>query len=338
MVLEEDINRVISDDNIQWNKLRDNTVIVTGATGLIGSLCIKSMLALGFPVKIYAFVRDIEKAKKQFGEQIDYIVGDIRKPIISSAAPDYIIHCASNTQSKLMVDEPVDTLDISITGTMNVLRFAVEKKVKSIVYLSSMEAYGVTQESQNPITEEKLGYIDLKSARSSYSEGKRASECLCSAFFHQYNLPVKIARLALTMGPGVSLTDNRVSMQFAKSAAYGKDIVLHTEGKSISNFCYTSDCIRGIFTVLLNGKNGEIYNICNDKETRSIREIADLVANNIAHGSIKVVCDIPCENQYGYAPDAVLRLSSEKLMRIGWIPQINMINAYNRLVDYITEE
>ena len=77
MVLEEDINRVISDDNIQWNKLRDNTVIVTGATGLIGSLCIKSMLALGFPVKIYAFVRDIEKAKKQFGEQIDYIVGDI---------------------------------------------------------------------------------------------------------------------------------------------------------------------------------------------------------------------------------------------------------------------
>ena len=335
MVLDDDIKRIIEDPNIDWEQFENAKILVTGATGLIGSLCIKALRALDFPVNIYALVRDRSKAETIFGDSINYIVGDVKEPIECDEEMDYVIHCAAITKSKMMIEAPVDTLEISIAGTMNVLRYAVVSKAKAMVYVSSMEAYGVTDEALNPYTEDKLGFVDLTSARSSYPEGKRASECFCSAFFHQYGLPVRTARLALTMGPGIPVSDNRVSMQFAKSALNGTDIVLHTEGRSVSNFCYTSDCIRGIFTILLRGKNGEIYNVCNDSETRMIRDIAQLVADKIAGGDIRVLYDIPERNTFGYAPDVTLRLSSEKLKGLGWNPEIGMEEAYRRLIMYI---
>ena len=338
MVLSEDIKRITEDSNIDWNRLKGTKILVTGATGLIGSLCIRTLLALDIPVEVYALVRSREKAESIFGTRVNYVIGDVRQPIETDIRPDFVIHCASVTKSKVMVEDPVGTLDITIKGTMNMLDLAMASSVKSMVYASSMEAYGVTEESQNPVTEEKLGYVDLTSARSSYSEGKRAAEILCSAYYHQHGLPVKVARLALTMGAGIPVEDNRVSMQFAKSAIRGEDIVLHTMGRSLSNFVYTSDCIRGLFTVLLNGKDGEIYNICNDQETRSIGEIAELVAEKHAGGRIRVVRDIPEGNTFGYAPDTCLRLSSEKLKGLGWEPEISLENAYGRLIRYIKGE
>lgn len=337
MVLQEDIQTVIADRNIPWQTLENARVLVTGATGLIGSLCIRALRALPFPVQIFAQVRDRERAERFLGSGINYIIGDIRTPLETGAAMEYVIHCASVTKSKMMVDTPADTMDIAVGGTMNILRMAQEAGVKGLVYVSSMEVYGITEESQNPVTEEKLGFVDLTAARSSYSEGKRAAECLCNAYYHQYGLPVRIARLALTMGAGIPLTDTRVAMQFAKSAVRGEDIVLHTAGRSRSNFVYTSDCIRGIFTILLNGEAGQTYNVCNDKETRSIAEIAALVADRIAGGKIKVVYDIPTENSFGYAPDAVAQLSSEKLQALGWTPQISLEDAYRRLIRYIQD-
>lgn len=337
MILYEDIREIISDKNIQWEKLKNSNIFVTGATGLIGSLCIRCLLELNFPLHVSALVRDSKEAKKIFGERISYIESDVRDVIPGIVSPDYIIHCASNTKSKMMIESPVETIDVSVTGTMKILQLAISSHVKSIIYISSMEAYGIIDKSQNPVTEEKLGYIDLTTARASYSEGKRMSECICSAYFHQYCLPVKIVRLALTFGAGMPLADNRVSMQFANSVVNGKNIILHTTGNSLSNFCYTSDCIRGIFTVLLNGQNGQIYNICNDKETRSIREIAEIIVEKIARNSIKIIFDIPKDNRFGYAPDTSLWLSSEKLMNIGWHPQISLEDAYKRLIQYIQE-
>ena len=337
MVLTEDLERIVRDDNIDWEKMTGARVLVTGATGFIGSLCVRTLIGTKIPMQVVAMVRDRVKGETLFGDRVTYLVGDVREPLSSEESFDYIIHCASNTNSKMMVEKPVDTLEISATGTLRILEHAKISGVKSMVYVSSMEVYGITEERQNPVGEDVLGYIDILNPRSSYSEGKRISECLCGAFFHQYQVPVKIARLALTMGPGLPLTDNRVSMQFAKSTIKNTDIILHTEGRTVSNFCYVTDCIRGIFTILLNGANGEAYNVCNDRETRTIREIAELVANEIAGGAIDVKYDIPADNAFGYAPDVVLRLNSEKLRGLGWNAEIGLEEAYRRLIRYIKE-
>lgn len=163
-------------------------------------------------------------------------------------------------------------------------------------------------------------------------------ECMCAAYAAEYSVPVKIVRLAQTFGAGIPLSDNRLPMQFAKSVVAKKDIVLHTEGKSVSNFCYLSDAIEGILTVAIKGVNGEAYNVCNDIETRSVYEIAKLVSEKVAGGEINVVKDIPVNLNFGYAPDNTMRLSSKKLRGLGWKPEISMVEGYRKTVQYLEEQ
>ena len=132
------------------------------------------------------------------------------------------------------------------------------------------------------------------------------------------------------------MTDGRLPMQLARSSKEGKDIVLHTEGKSISNFVYLSDAITGLLTIMLKGEAGQAYNVCNDKETRSVRSIAELVASEVSGGKIDVLIDIPEENM-GYALDAALYLNSDKLRSLGWKAEVTMAEAYRRLIEYIRE-
>lgn len=127
--------------------------------------------------KVYLLVRSEDKAQTLFGngleqENVILLKGDIRDKIVIDDKIDYIIHAASVTTSKYMITNPVETLMTSISGTDNILQLAIEHDVKSIVYLSSMEMYGTVALEQNPITEEKSGYIDVLNVRSSYSEGK----------------------------------------------------------------------------------------------------------------------------------------------------------------------
>lgn len=342
-ILDKDIKKILDDKNINWSAFDNATIFVSGATGLIGSLLLKTLLtykkAKNTKTKLLALIRNLKKAKDLFGEtDIEFLIGDVVEPIKYSNHIDYIFHCASVTASKYMVSNPVETILTAFEGTKNILEFAKDKQIKSLVYLSSMEVYGITNASDNPITEEKLGYIDLNNVRSSYSEGKRICELLCNSYYSEYGVNIKIARLAMTFGPGVLSTDNRMPMQFAKSAMNKKDIVLHTKGDSISNFCYTSDAIRGLFTILLKGIDGQSYNVCNESETRSVLEIAYLISDNICNKEINVVIDIPKENVFGFAPKTEIKLKTKKLNKLGWFANVNMVTAFNNLIEYLVRQ
>ncbi|MCD7998118.1 MAG: NAD-dependent epimerase/dehydratase family protein [Clostridiales bacterium] len=340
-MLINDFQTVLSDELIDWDIFSDSNILITGANGLIGSLLVKTLLEYADSghslMKVIAMVRNREKASKILGEHnnLVLVVGDVRDHISIDINIDFIIHCASVTTSKMMAEQPVETLMTSIKGTCNMLELAKEKNIKSMLYLSSMEVYGTTIDFDNPVTEEKLGYVDLTKARSSYPEGKRICELLCNSYYLEYGIPVVCARLAQTFGVGIPLTDNRVFMQFARSVINSNDIILHTEGRSVSNFCYTADAVRGLLMLLTKGKSGESYNICNDAETKSISAIAELVAE--MNEQIQVIYDIPERNNYGYAPDVVLKLSSEKIRALGWKPTVTMKEAYSRLIVYLKE-
>ena len=215
-----------------------STILVTGATGLIGSLCIKSITEYNRlhknRINVIALARNAEKVKKIFLDElendllknVEFIYQDITEYLNTSMDCDYIIHTANSTTSQYFMTNPVEVIESIYTGTKRILDFAVEKKVKGVVYLSSMEVFGIV-DSEEQITEEQLGYIDIQNIRSCYSEGKRLAELLCKSFAYEYSLPVKIARLAQTFGAGVSKTEDRVFAQFARSAMNGKNIVLH---------------------------------------------------------------------------------------------------------------
>ena len=343
--LQQDLD-VIS-HYIKNNFSGGSTFFVTGGTGLIGSLIIKAILQYNRTaenkMKVITTVRSREKFNEVFCEYVgDLYLKAIYKDVIDGQFDvtdqiDYIVHTACPTNSKYFISNPVEVLDTIYIGTRNVLEIAKKHNVVGMVYLSSMEVFGQTFKEQR-LTENDLGYIDIGSLRSCYPEGKRAAECLCNAFAEEYGVPVCIARLAQTFGAGVSKHENRVFAQFAKSAIRGEDIVLHTTGQSVGNYCYTVDAVKAILLLLQQGLKGEVYTVVNEKATMTIADMAKLVALNFSNGKSKIVFDIPDGNRYGYAEETKMKLSSEKLRTLGWGSSVDLIEAYRRLIDDIMDE
>lgn len=342
-MLKNDIEEIVNKlENIE--QYRNKSFLITGGTGFLGSLIVRTLFLLNkkynLNLKIVFYIRSKEKLENLFKEELkninyDIIIGNLNSEIEYEYKIDYIFHCANTTNSLEMIEKPVETISSIFEGTKYILELAKEKKIESMVYLSSMEVYGQVM-TDSLTTEKGLGYIDILNTRSSYSEGKRAAECLCKCYSSEYDIPIKIARLAQIFGPGISKDDNRVFAQFMRSALKKEDIVLHTTGESKGNYCYTVDCIRALFLLLNKGENGEAYNIVNEETNISIKEMAHLVANEIFPYKVNVKIEIPRENK-GYAPTTKLRLSGEKLRKLNWQPETNLKKMYLNLAKYIFE-
>lgn len=339
-ILQEDIEYIAQSDMIDWDMLKGKSVLVTGATGLIGSQIVLALdrynqLHEG-RIKIYALARNEEKAARVLAgcsEYVRIILGDIKMPIDITEEIDYIIHGASMTSSKEFVDYPVETILTGMEGTDNVLRFAGSKKVKGMVYLSSLEVYGVTDPEKKSIKENEYGYIEQMAPRSSYSEGKRMAECLCISYGHEYGVPVKIVRLSQTFGPGVLYSDNRVFAQFARCAIENQDIVLKTKGETYRNYCYIRDAVTGILCVLLKGNSNEAYNIANKDTGISICDMAHMIADDIADKKINVVFDIADDiAKLGYGPTIKISLDTDKIEQLGWKAEVGLKDAFERMI------
>ncbi len=333
--------------NILFNILTNSTILITGATGFIGGLLVDELISMNnlynTGINLILPVRNLKKAKEKYPIDKDqyksitlietslenFQLEKLDMPI------DYIFHCASTTSSSIMISNPVEVADGIVLGTKNILELARIKQIKSMVYLSSMEVYGIIDSTCGLITENMLGNVDIFSARSCYPMGKRIAEHYCYTYYKEYGVPVKIARLAQTFGYGVDKDDNRVFAQFAKAAILGEDIVLHTEGLSMGNYCESKDVVNALFTILEKGQAGEAYNVVNEENTMQIRDMAKLVAEKIADGRINVVFDIPKDHSYGYAKDTQLRLSSEKLRKLGWRPTKSLEAMYRDLITWM---
>lgn len=344
-ILEEDIDKLISHEEY-FKPLENCSILVTGSTGLLGSILIKSLIKYSNKVKknitVYAACRSQEKFNMVFEdyicENLQPIFSDIKVLDISALQIDYIVHGASITDSKTFVEKPVETIDIALDGTRNLLRQCVENKkdLKGFVYLSSLEVYGTFQELDGIKTVNELdaGYINTLSVRSSYSESKRMVENLCISYAAEYKVPVKITRLCQTFGAGVEYNDNRVFAQFARAIIEDKDIVLKTKGETVRNYCYTTDAVSGILTVLIKGCVGEAYNIANPKTTISIVDMAKLFCKLYPESTSKVVFDIANDAQkLGYNPIMKLELDSAKLQKIGWNADVMFEEMCKRLVE-----
>ena len=333
--VQSDISEVLEKKEL-FDIFRNKCILITGATGLIGSMLIKVLheanMKYNLSTQIIGHIINLEKARNIYGNLMNAY--DIQFLFNTEVKCDYIVHTASPTASKFFINNPVETIKSSVNGTMEILEIAKKNKAK-VIYLSSMEEYGVPYVPGEIMREDKIGIIDHLNVRSSYSESKRLCECMCVSYASEYNVDVCIARLAQTFGAGVPKTDNRMPVQFAKATVEKNDIVLHTEGKSISNFVYLTDAINALFILMNKGIIGQAYNICNDKETRSVYQIAELVATEIAKGQIKVI--IKKQENTGYAPDVNMYLNSDKLRALGWNVKVDMAEAYERLVQYIIE-
>ena len=204
--------------------------------------------------------------------------------------------------------------------------------MKSFVYLSSMEVYGAPLDDKM-IPETQGCTLDSMAIRSCYPIAKRLCENLCASFASEYNVPTKVVRLAQTFGPGVAKDDARVFAEFARDAIENRDIILQTDGSSKRMYLYTADAVSAILTILLRGKSGCAYNAANPETYCSIREMAELVASEIANNKISVrVLNNRNSAAQKYPPSHHLRLDSQKLLYLGWQPRRDLKEMYLRML------
>lgn len=342
-ILQDDLSYIES--NVDMSKFLGKTIMVTGATGLIGSWIVRSLLHYGKnradAPDVLAVVRNTEKAKKVFGEfepniHLKYLLSDICELDKTDIKVDYIIHAASQTASKAFVQSPVETIKTAFAGTENVLKIAKDNKVESFLYLSSMEVYGYP-ESDEQIMENHSTNLDTTNVRTCYPESKRMCENLCVSYGCEYNVNTKIIRLTQTFGPGVMYNDGRIFAEFARCAIEGKNIILHTKGTTKRSYLYTADAVTAIFTVLLRGQNGEAYNAANENTYCSILEMAHMVSKQCASNKIKTIIEEQDNSLYGYAPVLKMNLDVSKLKMLGWHANYDLKKMYERMISSMRE-
>lgn len=337
-ILEEDIQDFVDRCNY-CEHLRSKKIVITGATGLIGSLLTKCLIALNekyqLGMSIFCVVRNKEKAQKMIPLNAVFIctVSDfeVLESRIMGGRVDYIIHTAAPTSSSFFTSNPVETFESIVGLTQQALDKSRDLHASSIVYLSSLEAYGAIYDDTNPLTEDEQGYVNPLNVRSCYPMGKRAAECLCYSYFKEYNVPVKIARLAQTFGAGVSIDDKRVFAYIAKSAIVGNDVILSTTGESKKDYCYTIDAVDALLRILLDGEDGEVYNVANPETYISVKDLSTFVIGKFSPTN-KVVCE--CKDVDKYPPISKVRMATSKLMTLGWKPYYDLEKMFNRLIQW----
>ncbi len=339
--LKRDINYICNICDKELALLEGKTVLITGATGLIGFNLVSVLATCKYHINILALIRNQNKAEIMYdgidNKKVKYIVGDVTEVIEIKESVDFIIHAASQTASKAFVSNPVETILTSVNGTRNMLELAKKKSVSGFVYLSTMEVYGAPEKNEK-ITENHGTNLDTMMVRSSYPESKRMCETLCKAYQSEYHVPIKIVRLTQTFGPGVKYDDGRVFAEFARCVIEKKDIVLHTKGETERNYLYTADAVTGILKVLLRGIDGEAYNIANENTYCSIYEMAKMVAEKCGNSEIKVIVQEYNANNFGYAPILKMNLDTSKIRKLGWKPSVGIIQMYENLIFSMMEE
>lgn len=341
-VLREDLERIIGED-ISWEKCREKTVLITGATGMIGMYMLRTLTLLndsrGYGIRIIASLRNPAKLPEDVRgrEDVAVLVHDVTKPFELEEDVDYVIHAASPASPLIMRDQPVETIAANTLGTFHTLSLARDKGAKGYLFISSREIYGQPYEGQEFFHEDTYGFVDQLNPRSCYSEGKKAAETMCVTFHEEYGLNAKIARLAHTYGPGMSIYDGRVQADFLNNVYHREDIVLKSEGTAIRTYTYIADAVTGLWRILLDAPE-MVYNIGNEDGKVSIRELAEIMVGIYPERGLKLVFDIPEGGTKGTAPYTLGILSSEKLRAAGWKPRYSVRDGFARTLEYLEIE
>ena len=330
-VVQEDL-RLMAEEPLDWHQFDGKTILVTGATGMLATYISYFLLYLkeekGIDLILLALCRTKSKAEKTFKEFLnkqyfEVLLQDVCEPIQHDGSIDYIFHLAGNASPHFINTDPVGIVKSNMLGTFNILELAKEKKTLKVIFASTREVYG-KNEKEDCLTESSFGTIDPLENRSCYPESKRAAETIFRSYFCQYGVNFNALRIAHSYGPGMNLhSDGRVMADLMGNVVDGKDIELKSTGEALRAFCYISDAVTGVFYATLKGEAGEAYNLANETEEISIRDLAQMLVSLREDKGLRVVFNIP-ESNTGYCNYKRVGLSTDKLEMLGWKPNIGL--------------
>lgn len=329
---------------INWDKLKDSSIVISGATGLIGSFLIDTVMYRNINNRmncmIYALGRSVSKAENRFleylnNENFKFVQCDVCKPetIAIGGDVDYVFHAASNTHPVAYASDPIGTIMVNVIGLQSLLEFARHHNSKRFLFASSNEIYGENMGDSEKFDENYCGYINSNTLRAGYPESKRVSEALCQAYIKQYDMDIVIPRLTRSFGATMLGTDTKAVSQFIKKGVNREDIVLKSKGDQFYSFTYVPDAVTGVLYCLTEAVSGEAYNISTELCDITLRDLAQLIAD---YAGTKVVFDIPNETEaLGFSKVTKAILDSSKLQSIGWRPCFDIKTGIEHTIEII---
>jgi nucleoside-diphosphate-sugar epimerase len=321
--LDTAINHIIGMD-----RLDNQNVLVTGATGTIGSFITDILLRYkethNSGLRVFVAGRSVQRIKQRYGTLKGYIPVpyDLKQEICFDYNIDYIIHAAGNAYPEAFNGNPVGTILDAINSTYHLLEYGMTHQTKRFLYVSSGEVYGQGDINLNEFTEDYSGHLDLQSPRSCYPMAKRSTENLCASYTKQYGLETIVVRPCHTYGPCITPLDNRANVQFFRNVLNDEDIVMKSTGAQMRSYNYAADCASAVLTVMLNGNVGEAYNIANPSARCTIAQLAELIADQT--GRKVIFAEPDAVDLANRTPILKQVLSSKKLESLKWEPAFSL--------------
>ena len=323
-----------------WSALANKVVAVSGATGMLGTVLVDSLLrkndADGLGCRVVALGRSAERAARRlpYGHRSDYAFEEMDVSVPGARMrekPDVVFHLASATHPRQYATQPVGTITANVTGTVNLMECLDEGG--AFVLASSVEIYGQNRGDVDLFDEGYLGYIDCNTVRAGYPEAKRTCEALCQAYAAERGVRVAIPRLPRTYGPTLLRSDTKALSQFLWKGLAGEDIVLKSKGDQFFSYLYAADVVTGMLWALQEGERGAAYNIADEGSDITLADLARLVADLCG---TKVVFDLPdAVEAAGYSTATRAALDATKLKALGWAPRFDMASGISRTLELL---
>lgn len=304
--------------------------VVTGGAGFIGSHLCDALLAKGYRVicvdnLLTGSEQNIEEAQKN--PNFTFIKQDIVEaaPNVSGTV-DFVFNLASPASPADFVNLAEEIALVNSVGTINMLRFAQDKKARYLE-ASTSEAYGDPKE--HPQKETYWGNVNPNGIRACYDESKRFAEAVTMVYVRKHKLDARIARIFNTYGPRMRTDDGRVVTNFLLQALKGEPITVYGDGTQTRSFCFVSDLVEGLVRLMFTESlKGEVVNLGNPEEY-SVMDFANKIKAITKSGSDIVHAPLPEDDPTQRQPDIA---KAKKLL--GWEPKVTVDEGLAKTIAY----
>jgi UDP-glucuronate decarboxylase len=308
---------------------KNQTILVTGGGGFLGSHLCERLLAGGHDVICVDnfFTGSKENIRHLLNHSgFELVRHDITWPLYLEVDAIYNMACPASPVH--YQHDPVQTTKTSVLGAINLLGMAKRLKIP-ILQASTSEVYG--DPAMHPQREEYWGNVNPIGTRSCYDEGKRCAETLFFDYNRQLGLSIKVVRIFNTYGPRMQINDGRVVSNFIVQALKNEDITIYGDGSQTRSFCFVSDLIDGLVKMMQTGPEvtGPV-NLGNPGEFTMI-ELAEKVIKMTGSRSKLVFKPLPKDDPVRRKPDIS---KAEKIL--GWHPSVPLDEGLKKTIEYFS--
>jgi nucleoside-diphosphate-sugar epimerase len=346
-IVGEDVQDICERVGESLKRLEGATLLVAGGGGFLASYLLDAVIyannnLLDEPCRLIALDNFVTGHPQRLAHLLGrpdftFIRCDLTQPLDLNEPIDFVIHAASIASPKVYRKYPLETVEVNVAGTRNLLELARRAKVKSLLYLSSSEVYGDPPDDAIPTPETYRGNVSTIGPRACYDESKRLAESLGWIYWHQFDVPVKTVRPFNVYGPRLRLDDGRVIPDFLGDALKGRSITLYSDGKSTRSFCYVADAAVALLLLLLSSHDGEAFNVGHDEEV-AIESVAEMV-NEIFGGEPGIRFAKSSDVHYlTHSPRRRCPDLTRVKRAIPWEPVVNLREGLRRTADSYSHE